>query len=133
MSNCKTSLSSFHNSFIPSTTRLWNQLSESGRQTASVSSFNKLIWGQFGKFLPPTLYSEGTKLGNGFHTQLRVGVSPLNAHMYVTFNSVPSPACLCAFHTQDTKHFVLFCSRYAHLRDRILTSVEVFISLTSIL
>ena len=45
LTNCKTRLSSFHNAFIPSTTRFWNQLSESVRQTTSVSSFSKLIWG----------------------------------------------------------------------------------------
>ena len=125
LTTCKTRLTSFYKSFVPSTTRLWNQLSESVRRTKSKNSFNNLIWGHFGVPSPPKYYSEGTKLGNIFHTQLRVGLSPLNAHRYATFNNVPSPACLCGFHNENTKHFVLFCPRYAELRDRMFKSMEL--------
>ena len=126
LTTCKTRLSSFHKSFVPSTTRLWNQLPESVRQTRPENSFGKLIRGQFGNLPPPEFYSEGTKIGNILHTQLRVGLSPLNAHRYATFNDIPTPACLCGFHHENTKHFVLFCPRYSQARTRMLKSVELF-------
>ena len=118
-------LSSFQNSYIPNTTRLWNTLPDSHRNTLSRPIFRKLTWEKFGNKKPPPFYSSGSKFGNIHHTRLRVGMSTLNAHLFsINHPKAPSPACSCGSNFEDTKHFILHCPLFTQSRLTLLNATR---------
>ena len=57
-------LTSVRNSYIPATTRQWNLLPETLRNTPSRRDFSRQVWRRFGAPDPPTLNTVGTKTLN---------------------------------------------------------------------
>ena len=49
-------------------------------------------------------YKVGAKIKNSLHTQLRVGRTYLNQHLFEIGLS-PTPKCLCGAPQEDTEHF----------------------------
>ena len=110
----------FRNSYLPSTTRLWNNLPVVITDSASKQTFRHLIYNHFNIKRPPSFHSSGTRLGNIIHTQLRLNMSPLNAHLFsISHPSAPSPACACGYQSENTKHLILHCPLYARQRDEL--------------
>ena len=103
-------LTSFRNSYIPATTRQWNLLPETLRNTPSRRDFSRQVWQRFGAPDPPTLNTVGTKTLNTQHTRLRVGLTTLNAHLF-QFQLTPSPSCSCGHKFEDTAHYILRCPK----------------------
>ena len=124
----KNRLSCFQRSFIPETTRSWNALPEHIRQARTTSSFSKNVRKHFVP-QPPPFFSFGSKLGNTLHTRLRLHMSTLNAHLFMTHNS-PSTldaACQCGHPWEDTHHFILHCPLYSDQRTSLYNSVSTMI------
>ena len=114
---------SFHKSFVPSTTKLWNALPQHIRVETSQRSFKKSIIQHFGTPPPPHYFSLGTKIGNRLHTRLRVGMSHLNAHLYPIQLS-ETPQCQCGSSIETLHHFVLNCPLHQNARDHLLESLS---------
>ena len=83
------------NSFIPSTTRFWNNLPLSVHQSNS-SAYKRLIYEHFGPSNPPEYFTFGSKHNNSLHTRLRLRASKLNADLN-RLKLINSSACQCAF------------------------------------
>ena len=72
----------FLNSYLPSTTRLWNSLPSVITASVGKHTFRRRIYDHFEIKRPPAFHSSGTILGNTIHAQLRLNMSILNAHLF---------------------------------------------------
>ena len=113
----------FQKSFIPNTTKLWNNLPESIRTVPSLKTFKGAIDSRFGAEVPPSFYSIGSKQGNILHTRLRLNSSVLNAHLFEIQKS-SSPCCECGSPRETVAHFVLNCPRFNVLRSELFDQVS---------
>ena len=104
----------FENSFLPSTTRLWNKLPLPVRQS-NFSSFKRYIHEQLSPPRPPAYFSFGSKRGNLLHTRLRVGTSQFNSHLFKLL-AIDSPSCPCGHRSETVEHFILHCTLYSNHR-----------------
>ena len=119
---------SYQNSFIPTTVRKWNQLPPELTSLSSSKSFKREIQQSFGAAKPPSYFNFGYKTGNILHARLRMGLSHLNAHKFKMQNStLDDPSCECGHRCEDTKHFVLNCPLYHHLRTDLLLETSLTI------
>jgi len=130
-------LTSFKQSFLPSSIRSWNRLPEHIKANPTVSTFKKALSETRGPEKPPPFYSYGSKESNILHTRLRLGTSFLNAHLFkLSSNLTDSPNCRCRMLTPETvKHFFLYCPLHAQARTelkRIIININPeFIHLTN--
>ena len=110
----------FNNSFFPKISNLWNNLSPAIRNMDMIDFKNELSW----LLKPPKirLYSIGNKLGNSLHTQLRVGKSQLNDHLF-SMRLSDTPGCLCHEPVESTEHFLLDCFIYDTERSELFTNI----------
>ena len=115
-------ISLFQNSFIPSTTHLWNKLPLSVRQS-NHSSFKRLINEHFGLPRPPEYLTFGSKRNNSLHTRLRLQSSKLNSHLY-KLKLVDSPSCSCGHPSETVEHFILDCILYDNIRRTLITDIS---------
>ena len=114
--------SRFQRSFIPGTTRTWNKLPEHIRSQDTLNKFKKEITALMGAERPPDYFSYGSKIGNKIHTQLRLGNSTLNSHLF-QFQKVPHPNCQCGQGLETALHFTLHCPLHAQLRDTLFQAI----------
>ena len=106
----------YFNSFVPSTIRAWNSLSDDIKSALSVASFKYRLNRDLKK--PPIYYDIGTRIGQILHARLRMECSALDSHLYRK-NIVPSPSCLCGGF-ESPHHFLFVCSIYNAARNRYL-------------
>ena len=112
----------YYNSYIPATTRTWNQLPEKTRTKPTTQSFKKEISRISTSVKPPKYYSLGSKTGNRLLTRLRVDMSKLNAHSFTT-QITDSPSCHCGNKLENVKHYFLHCPLYIQQRQKLYTSI----------
>ena len=75
--NIRANTNLFYNSFLPSTIRAWNDLSDDVKAAPSVASFKHQLNKDLRK--PPTFFNSGTRRGQILHARLRMDCSSLNA------------------------------------------------------
>ena len=109
----------YFNSFLPSTTRDWNILSEEHRNSTSVTSF-KHTFNQTNISVPKYFFV-GVRRPQVLHTRLRTKCSALNYEIYLK-NLTDTPLCRCG-NIENSEHF-LQC-RYYH-RQR-LEMIQLFL------
>ena len=119
--------STYHRSFIPSTTRMWNSLSEQIRTNCSYTTFKKHLEELLTPYSPPPYFFLGTQEGLILHTKLRLNVSKLNAHQY-SIQKTDSPSCFCGYPLVNTKHFLLTCPLHHDQRERLFQSLSLTLS-----
>ena len=69
----------FFNSFLPSTIRAWNNLSEDIRNANTVTAFKYRL--NRNRQIPPKYFNAGSGIGQILHAQLRMECSSLNSHL----------------------------------------------------
>ena len=109
----------FCNSFFPKISKIWNELPFDLRNKDMIEF--KIELSQKLKPYKNKLYSIGSKFGNSIHTQLRVGRSQLNDHLFSVRLS-PSAKCLCG-NLETTEHFLLDCFLYEIERQQLFTEL----------
>lgn len=109
-------------SFLPDATKLWNSLRRETRESPTLKIFKTMLRNEKFPISVSPYYSIGSKLGNTYHTRLRLGVSALNQHLYQISLS-PSPRCSCGSPTENTSHFLLDCTIHAGLRTILLRRI----------
>ena len=109
----------YFNSFLPATIRDWNNLPLHVRQSDSLETFKKHLNSDLSP--PPSFYNAGSRLGQVFHTRLRLECSSLNAHLY-SRNLVECPLCACG-EIENTTHFIFKCPNYSVVRQTYLTEL----------
>ena len=114
---------SYHRSFVPSSTSLWNTLPEHLRTNNNYFTFKKHLKELITQPRPPLYYFLGTKTGNILHTKLRLNTSKLNAHLF-SIQQANSPSCTCGYNSENTKHFLLSCPLYHTQRNILYNTVS---------
>ncbi|MCG8033229.1 MAG: hypothetical protein JAZ03_13755 [Candidatus Thiodiazotropha taylori] len=102
----------YYNSFLPSSIRVWNELSPDIRDVNSVEIFKSRINENQSK--PPKYYYIGERSAQIQHARLRTSCSSLNHHLFLK-NIVNDPNCTCGT-AETTKHYLLECQRYNRIR-----------------
>ena len=109
-------------SFIPSTLRLWNSLDMQTRDSKSLNSFKYKL--KFKANSMCKIYSLSFGPCTRYLTQLRLGLSKLNSHLF-TIGVTQNPYCPnCTNPVSETiPHYLLVCTAYAAQRDEMLRSL----------
>jgi len=113
----------YKSSFFPSTTVLWNNLADTVRFSPSLITFKSNLNNTTKLPPPPEWLYTGSRYANILHTRLRLNNPALNAYLFRTGRS-PSCSCECGYKSENIKHFVLDCPRYAAQRGRLLADIR---------
>ena len=111
----------YYNSFLPSTTRIWNSLTDDTKNSPSVESFKHKLNNNITK--PPPYYFSGSRLGQIYHARIRLNCS-LRYHLFQK-NIIDNPVCECG-EIENTSHFFLHCNLYGQLRHALLDRVSTY-------
>ncbi|MCG7868088.1 MAG: reverse transcriptase family protein [Candidatus Thiodiazotropha taylori] len=109
----------YSSSFLPSTLREWNALSQDTKNATSLSSFKYKLNNP--KRYPPKYFEnmQLSRVGQVLHARLRLECSSLKHHLYQK-NLVDSPFCSCG-QIESPTHFFLHCPNYIHQRQQYLS------------
>ncbi len=113
----------YKSSFLPSSTVLWNNLTDTVRFRPSLPAFKYNLNNITKSPSPPEWFYTGSRYANILHTRLRLTNPALNAYLFRTGRS-PTNACECGYRTENIKHFVIDCPRYAAQRGRLLANIR---------
>ena len=111
----------YYNSFLPSTTRIWNSLPDDTKNSPSVESFKHKLNSNITK--PPPYYFSGSRLGQIYHARIRLNCS-LRYHLFQK-NIIDNPVCECG-EIENTSHFFFHCNLYGQLRHALLDRVSTY-------
>ena len=130
---CKTDR--YSNSFYPDAVKSWNKIGVELRSTQSLNLFKSALL----KIIRPkkrTIFEIHNPDGMKRIYQLRVGLSPLKAHMKAHhFKEIRENTCTCLGGAETTAHFLLLCPFFTVQRNELIDIVSGilgnFIDLTS--
>ena len=116
----------FYRSFFPSALRLWEDLTEAERNSDSFQSFKTALQLKSMADIPcqysvyNTLYGTYSKI----LTQIRLGLSNLNEHLY-SYNLSDNPFCPNCLHVvETTSHNLVVCPPYKTAREKLFLSLQ---------
>ena len=110
MTKCRTE--TYKASFIPSTTRVWNELPQGSRNLKYVS--------QRLKIKPNLLFYEGSRINNIKYAQHWMQCNELNAHLFL-LHVVDLPQCIYGHEVEESENTpYLNCSLYSIQRQEML-------------
>ena len=116
-------LTSFQNSFLPSTTRLWNNLEPHIRNSPSNSIFKFLLKTKYSLPKPPLYFSCGNRKANILHTRLRNNCSILKSDLY-RCNLIDDCSCECNhFTVENVQHYFMNCNMYTMQRAILFSDI----------
>ena len=107
----------FVNSFFPYSIKQWDQLDPELRKEHDFAVFKAKLK----ETIKPSKFKHfnvGYKYPNQLHTQLRVGRSSLNSHLYPIGLS-NTKSCPCGFANESVEHFLLDCIFYQNIRGQL--------------
>ena len=110
----------YYNSFLPSVVRDWNELPHTTRNAPSISSFKRSL--NSTPIGVPLFYLDGKRIGQIYHSRLRMDCSSLNHHIY-SKNIIDSPLCICG-RPETTKHYLFECNRFNKLHQEMMQSIS---------
>ena len=116
--------SQYYHSFLPSTTRDWNSLSEETKQSESVNSFKLLL--TKGKSTVPDRYYIGSRKAQILLTRIRTNCSSLNLDLFVK-NITESPLCRCGS-IENAQHFFFHCKYFEVQRRELLNAISPYVN-----
>ena len=105
--------SSFYDSFIPFTIRLWNTLPLTITESPSLNIFKNRFYETWDT---NAHYNFGIRKFNIIHCQLRNEASNLKAHLFNDFLSDNTNCPNCSGPLEDNNHFLLNCPKFNNLR-----------------
>ena len=105
--------SSFYDSFIPFTIRLWNTLPLTITESPSLNIFKNRFYETWDT---NAHYNFGIRKFNIFRCQLRNEASNLKAHLFNDFLSDNTNCLNCSGPLEDNNHFLLSCPKFNNLR-----------------
>jgi hypothetical protein len=108
--------SSFYDSFIPFTIRLWNILPLTITESPSINIFKNRLKHFYKTLDTNAFYNCGIRKFNIIHCQLRNEASNLNALLFKDFLSDNTDSANCRGPLEDNNHFLFICLKYNNLR-----------------
>ena len=122
---CKTQR--FQNSFYPDAVKCWNNIGPEIRKLNTLNSFKAKLNGIIKPECKSVFKIHDSHLRYLF--QLRAGLSQLKDHKFKhKFSDTPSPTCSCSTGAESTDHFLLSCPLYWTHRERLMETIDPFIS-----
>ena len=109
-------------SFFSVASKQWDSLPTELKQTWDFPEFKEGLT----EILKPKrckLYNIGTKYANSIHTQLRIGRSQLNEHLFAIGRS-GTQGCLCNFPNESVEHIMLDCFLYNTEREALFNYIR---------
>ena len=119
---CRTDLC--QRSFLPSSIREWNNLSNDVKNAHSLSIFKKNLNSDLRK--PPCYYLTGKRLGQIYHTRLRLNCSSLRYTLFRK-NIISDPSCECG-DIESVDHYLLKCNKYGKQRRNYISCLPYHIN-----
>ena len=119
--------SSFYDSFIPFTIRLWNTLPLTITESPSINIFKNRLKHFYKTLDTNAFYNCGIRKFNIIHCQLRNEASNLNALLFKDFLSDNTDCANCRGPLEDNNHFLFICRKYNNLRLVLLDSIKTII------
>ena len=117
------SMSSFFtNSFFPFAIKKWDMLDPALKNEPDFTVFKLKLKEK----LKPHKFKHfhcGFKYPNTLHTQLRVGRSFLNCHLFPIGLSI-TKSCQCGYHLESVDHYLLHCRLYEQARLQLFQKLE---------
>ena len=110
----------YYNSFLPSVVRDWNELPHTTRNAPSISAFKRSLNSTL--FSVPRFYLGGKRIGQIYHSRLRLDCNSLNHHLF-SKNIIVSPLCICG-RPETTKHYLFDCNGFNKLRQEMMQSIS---------
>ena len=122
-----------NNSYIPATLRQWNDLDPALRNCRTLSTFKSKIKSKFKPDPLTKLYSISFGPSSKHHTQIRLGLSKLKAHLF-THGIITEPFCPnCPNNSIETPtHYLLECPAFAALREEMFRGLRELLPPTTI-
>ena len=112
----------YHNSFLPSIVRAWNNVNDEVKQSDSLNTFKGFLTKD--KLLVPKYFYVGHRKVLVLHTRLRTNCSSLNLDLF-TRNISDSPLCQCGS-VENAQHFFFHC-RYCQVpRSELMNTVSLY-------
>ena len=109
-------------SFFSVAAKQWDSLPTELKKTWDFAEFKP----ELSSLLKPArckLYNIGSKYANSIHTQLRIGRSQLNEHLYAIGRS-GTQGCLCNCPTESVEHILLDCFLYNDERQELFNKLR---------
>jgi len=105
----------YNQSVIPTAVRRWNEQDQDMRESVSVSSFKQCVREKICRNMR-TIYSHFRGKHSIAHTRMRLGLSPLQQHLY-SLHVRPTPTCqLCLEEDETPEHYLLRCPNHTASR-----------------
>ena len=114
---------SYMNSFLPSTIRLWNDLPLYIRNIPSISSFKNALKKLY-SLQPNKLFDIGKRKSNIVHCQLRNNASNLNADLKSHFLRDSASCDMCGDHNENSFHYFFQCPELADHRTILISGIN---------
>ena len=116
----------FSNSFVPSSTTLWNNLSHELKSATSINSFKHLLNKEiFPTVEVPRWYLIGERKFSIIHARMRNSCSNLNFHLFCNHLS-QNAFCSCGEVIENEEHFLFVCPKYSNLRVKLFHDLRIF-------
>ena len=112
----------YNNSFLPSTTRLWNNLPDDIKAIDSISRFKRFL-SLCDSTVPPYYYI-GSRQDQVNHCRLRLGMSNINYDLY-SRHLIDDPKCACGYPREDAEHYLLYCTKFHQERTNTILTLNV--------
>ena len=113
----------YANSFIPSTTQLWNTLTQTILTNPSISLLKKYL--STNDTMIPIYYYFGTRKQQVKHCRLRLAISDLNYDLFRR-HLLEDPMCSCGYTAETSEHFLLHCRcpLYNSIRNKTINKLD---------
>ena len=111
----------YRNSFIPSTTNLWNSLPDCIKTSNSIGQFKKYL--RINDVIIPFYHYIGDRKEQIIHCRLRLGISDLKQDMqnrHITDN----PFCSCGHARETAEHYLIYCQNYNVVRANTISTLQ---------
>ena len=116
----------FANSFIPSSTELWNQLPVYIREENTLSSFkSSLLRNSFVAPTFPKYFVYGNKKISVIHARIRNKCSDLNHDLFLN-RLRDNEICDGGFEKEDAEHYFFNCRKYLNERRKLFRNTHKF-------
>ena len=125
--HCRTAY--HHNSFFPSSVRIWNNLPQNIKESKSLASFKKALSSHYNQNkVPCYYYNVDSRRAEILHARLRMRCTSLKQHLFLR-NIEPDPYCTnCNLHqVESIEHYLLKCPKYSNQRTDLINSLNTVV------
>ena len=120
----------YSKSFIPSTTRLYNELPDGIKTSPSISLLKHHL--RCNDPIVPVYFYHGNRKEQLLHTRLRLGMSDLNYDLY-NRHLRNNTNCACGFENENVEHYLLNCPNYINVRANTIDTLPIELRTVQIL